>query len=111
MDLRTLLIAQTCMLVATAAMLWIALSDADRRNGLRTWMLAVTSQGVAYLLLAGAGRLPVLASALLGNLLGALSVALFFVAIRQFVDRSYSVPRRAVTGPVPPSRWQLRWPA
>jgi len=95
MDLRTLLIAQTCMLVATAAMLWIARSDADRRNGLRTWMLGVTSQGIAYLLLAGAGRLPVLVSALLGNLLGALSVALFFVAIRQFLDQTYSVPRLA----------------
>ncbi|WP_077036723.1 GGDEF domain-containing protein [Pelomonas sp. KK5] len=95
MDLRTLLIAQTCALGATAVMLWIARSDTDRRNGLRTWMLAVTSQAIAYLLLANAGRLPVLASALLGNLLGALSVALFFVAIRQFLGMAYSVVRLA----------------
>jgi diguanylate cyclase (GGDEF)-like protein len=95
MDLRTLLIAQTCALGATAAMLWIARSETDRRNGLRTWMLAVTSQAVAYLLLTNAGRLPVFASALLGNALGALSVALFFVAVRQFLGLAYSVPRLA----------------
>ncbi len=87
MDLRTLFIAQTCALGATAAMLWAARGEADRHNGLRTWMFAVTAQGIAYLLLAYAGSLPVLLSALLGNALGALSVALFFVAIRQFLGR------------------------
>jgi len=66
-------------------MLWVARSGDDRRNGLRTWTLAVTSQGLAYLLLANAGRLPVLATAVLANAAGALSVALFFVAIRQFL--------------------------
>lgn len=95
MDIRTLFLAQTCALVATAAMLWIARGPADRGNGLQTWTLGVTSQGIAYLLLANAGRLPVLASALLGNLLGALSVALFFVAIRQFTGRPYSLPALA----------------
>ncbi len=98
MDLRTLLIAQTLVLGATAAMLWAARGEADRHNGLRTWMFAVTSQSVAYLLLAGAGSLPVLLSALLGNALGALSVALFFVAIRQFLGRPFSLPWLAVMG-------------
>ncbi|RQP21995.1 GGDEF domain-containing protein [Piscinibacter terrae] len=85
MDLRTLFYAQTGALIATAAMLWIARAEADSRNGLRTWTFAITSQGVAYLLLASAGRLPVLLTAVLGNALGALSVALFMVAIRQFL--------------------------
>lgn len=91
-DVRTLFLAQTCALVATAAMLWVARSDADRGNGLRTWTFAVTAQGLAYLLLANTGHLPVWLSALAANLLGALSVALFFVAIRQFIGRSYSLP-------------------
>ncbi len=98
MDLRTLLIAQTCALGATAAMLWAARSEADRHNGLRTWMFAVTSQSIAYLLLASAGSLPVLLSAYLGNALGALSVALFFVAIRQFLGRPFSVPWLSAMG-------------
>ncbi len=98
MDLRTLLIAQTCALGATAVMLWAARSAADRHNGLRTWMFAVTSQGIAYLLLANAGRLPVLLSALLGNALGALSVALIFVAIRQFLGRPFQVRWLAAMG-------------
>ncbi|MDN3920182.1 GGDEF domain-containing protein [Roseateles violae] len=92
MDLRTLFIAQTCALIAIAAMLWIARAPDDRRNGLRTWTLAVSSQGIAYLLLANAGRLPVLLSALLGNAAGALSVALFYVAIRQFLGLRYRWP-------------------
>lgn len=92
MDLRTLFLAQTGALVATAAMLWVARADADRRNGLRTWTFAITSQGIAYLLLANAGRLPVLLSAVAGNALGAASVALFMVAIREFLGRSFSVP-------------------
>jgi hypothetical protein len=53
-DLRTLFLAQTLLLTATAATLWIARADADRRNGLRTWMFALTAQGIAYLLLANA---------------------------------------------------------
>jgi diguanylate cyclase (GGDEF)-like protein len=86
MDLRTLFLAQTGALGATAAMLWVARAEADERNGLGTWTYAVTSQGLAYLLLANAGRLPVWMSAFLGNMLGALSVLLFFVAIRRFLQ-------------------------
>jgi len=98
MDLRTLLIAQTCALGATGAMLWVARTDADRHNGLRTWMFAVISQGLAYLLLATAAQLPLALGAALGNALGALSVALFFVAIRQFLGRPFSVPWLAAMG-------------
>ncbi|HEY4079729.1 MAG TPA: GGDEF domain-containing protein [Burkholderiaceae bacterium] len=87
MDVRTLFLAQTGALGATAAMLWVARAEADERNGLGTWTYAVTSQGLAYLLLANAGRIPTWMSALLGNMLGALSVLLFFVAIRQFLQR------------------------
>ena len=87
MDVRTLFLAQTGALGATAAMLWVARAEADERNGLGTWTYAVTSQGLAYLLLANAGRIPTWMSALLGNLLGALSVLLFFVAVRQFLQR------------------------
>jgi len=92
MDIRTLFMAQTCALVATAAMLWVARSPADRSNGLRTWTLAISAQGLAYLLLANAGRLPLLLSGACANALGALSVALFFVAIRQFLGLRYSRP-------------------
>ena len=83
MDLRTLFLAQTCALAATAAMLWFARSDADRRNGLQSWTFALTSQSLAYFVLAARG-LPPLVSGLVGNAAGAVSVALFFVAIRQF---------------------------
>jgi diguanylate cyclase (GGDEF)-like protein len=91
LDLRTLFYAQTGALIATAAMLWIARADSDSRNGLRTWTFAITSQGVAYMLLASAGRLPVLLTAVLGNALGAISVALFVVAIRQFLGLRHDV--------------------
>ncbi len=85
MDIRTLFLAQTCALAATALMLWLARSPADRHNGLHTWMLASGCQALAYLLLANQGRLPVLLTAATGNALGAVSLALFFVAIRQFL--------------------------
>lgn len=88
MDVRTLFLAQTCALLASAAMLWIARGEADRRNGLRLWMLAVAGQGLAYALLSNAGRLPSLLSAGLGNALGAVSVALFHAAIRQFLGHA-----------------------
>lgn len=88
MDVRTLFLAQTCALLASAAMLWIARGEADRRNGLRLWMLAVAGQGLAYALLSNAGRLPSLLSAGLGNALGAVSVALFHAAIRQFLGQT-----------------------
>jgi diguanylate cyclase (GGDEF)-like protein len=90
MDVRTLFLAQTGALAAIAAMLWVARADADAKNGLSTWTLAVTSQGIAFLLLANAGRIPVWLSAFVGNALGALSVVLFFVAIRQFLGRGFS---------------------
>ncbi len=89
MDLHTLFLGQTCALAATAAMLWVSRSDADRGNGMRTWMHAVTIQAIAYLLLASPGRLPPTLVAVVGNFAGALSVALFFVAIRQFAGRGF----------------------
>jgi len=89
-DVRTLFLAQTLALVTSAAMLWAARAQADERNGLRTWMLAISCQGLAYLLLANAGRLPALLSGGLGNALGSLSVAGFYIAIRQFLGLPYS---------------------
>lgn len=71
-------------------MLWVSRTEADDRNGMATWTVAVTSQGIAYLLLANAGRVPVWLSAFVGNALGAISVVLFFVAIRQFLGRGFS---------------------
>lgn len=90
MDVRTLFIAQTSALAAIASMLWASRTEADDRNGMATWTVAVTSQGIAYLLLANAGRVPVWLSAFVGNALGAISVVLFFVAIRQFLGRGFS---------------------
>ncbi len=92
MDLRTLFLAQTCALAATAAMLWGSRSDADRRNGMRTWTGAITSQAIAYFVLAHTPWLPAVVTALVGNFAGALSVALFFAALRQFAGRGYSRP-------------------
>jgi diguanylate cyclase (GGDEF)-like protein len=89
-DLRTLFLAQTCALAAMAVMFWVARTEADRSNGLRTWTQAVTSQGLAFLLLANAGRVPTWLSAWVANALGAAGVALFFVAIRQFLGRGFS---------------------
>jgi hypothetical protein len=89
MDVRTLFLAQTGALGATAAMLWLARTEADERSGLRIWTWAVTIQAVAYLLLANAGRLPVWLSAFGGNVLGATSVALFFAAIRRLLQRPH----------------------
>ncbi len=84
MDLRTLFLAQTCALAATAAMLWFTRSEANRDNGLRTWTIAIASQALAYLLLSNARWLPAAFTTVTGNAAGATSVALFFVAIRQF---------------------------
>jgi diguanylate cyclase (GGDEF)-like protein len=98
LDLHTLFIAQTCALAATAAMLWVSRSDADRSNGMRTWMYAITTQAIAFLLLASPGPLPATLVALVGNFAGALSVALFFAAIRQFAGRG--VDRRLLVAMV-----------
>ena len=90
MDLHTLFLGQTCLLAATSAMLWISRSDADRGNGMRMWRYAITSQAVAYLVLATpAGGLSAVVTGLVANLAGAISVALFFIAIRQFAGRSH----------------------
>lgn len=90
MDLHTLFLGQTCLLAATAVMLWVSRSDADRGNGMRTWRWAITSEAVAYLLLAtpAAGAWAV-ATGLVANLAGAVGVAQFFIAIRQFAGRAY----------------------
>ena len=85
MDLHTLFVAQTCLLAAMAAMLWVSRSDADRGNGMRTWRLAITSTAVAYLLLAiPATGTAATVTGLVANLAGAIGVALFFVGIRRF---------------------------
>ena len=90
MDLHTLFLGQTCLLAATSAMLWISRSDADRGNGMRMWRYAITSQAVAYLVLATpAGGLSAVVTGLVANLAGAIGVALFFIAIRQFAGRGY----------------------
>ena len=90
MDLHTLFLGQTCLLAATSAMLWISRSDADRGNGMRMWRWAITTQALAYLLLAmPAAGLSAVATGLLANLAGAISVAQFFIAIRQFAGRPF----------------------
>ena len=90
LDLHTLFLGQTCLLAATAAMLWVARSDADRGNGMRMWRYAITSQALAYLVLATpAGGLSAAVTGLVANLAGAVGVALFFIAIRQFTGRPY----------------------
>ena len=90
MDLHTLFLGQTCLLAATSAMLWISRSDADRGNGMRMWRYAITSQAVAYLVLATpAGGLSAVVTGLVANLTGAIGVALFFIAIRQFAGRGH----------------------
>ncbi len=90
MDLHTLFLGQTCLLAATSAMLWISRSGADRGNGMRMWRYAITSQAVAYLVLATpAGGLSAVVTGLVANLTGAIGVALFFIAIRQFAGRGY----------------------
>ena len=114
MDVRTLFLAQTGALGATAVMLWAARAEADERSGLGTWTWAVTSQAVAYLLLANAGRLPVWLSAFGGNALGALSVALFFAAIRRLLQREFQwwplvamVPLVAAVGGLSGEQYEL----
>ncbi|MCV2421066.1 diguanylate cyclase [Paucibacter sp. DJ2R-2] len=89
MDLRTLFLAQTALLVTVAFTLWLARSSADQANGLRTWTWGIAAEGLSYSLLAGAGHLPALLSGGLANALGALGVALLFVAIRQFLGLAW----------------------
>jgi diguanylate cyclase (GGDEF)-like protein len=92
LDLHTLFLGQTCLLAATAAMLWLSRSDADRGNGMRMWRYAITSQAVAYLVLALRVSGPAATVAgLVANFAGALGVALFFVAIRRFVGRTVAL--------------------
>jgi diguanylate cyclase (GGDEF)-like protein len=94
LDLHTLFLGQTCLLAATAAMLWVARSDADRGNGMRMWRYAVTSQALAYLVLATPAAGPsAIVTGLVANLAGAVGVALFFIAIRQFAGREYGLRR------------------
>jgi diguanylate cyclase (GGDEF)-like protein len=89
LDLHTLFLGQTCLLAATAAMLWLSRSDADRGNGMRMWRFAITSQAIAYLVLALPGDAPsATVAGLVANLAGAVGVALFFIAIRQFAGRT-----------------------
>jgi len=85
LDLHTLFLAQTCLLAAMAAMLWVSRSDADRGNGMRAWRLAITSQSVAYLVLAIPAAGPVATfTGLVANLAGASGVALYFTGVRRF---------------------------
>ena len=96
MDLHTLFLGQTCLLAATAAMLWVSRSDADRGNGMRMWRWAITSQALAYLLLATPAVGPAATiTGLVANLAGAVGVALFFVAIRQFAGLGFGRRRLA----------------
>jgi diguanylate cyclase (GGDEF)-like protein len=88
-DIHTLFLAQTCLLALTAAMLWAARSDADRRDGLRAWTFAITLESVAYLVLAWTPGMPAVTKAIVGNAAGAASVALAYVAIRQFAGRPW----------------------
>jgi len=92
LDLHTLFLAQTCLLAAMAAMLWVSRTSADRGNGMRMWRLAITSQAVAYLVLAipAAGPLARV-TGLVANLAGAAGVALFFTGIRRFAGMGYDV--------------------
>ena len=96
MDLHTLFLGQTCLLAATAAMLWVSRSDADRGNGMRMWRWAITSEALAYLVLATPmGGLSATVTGLVANLAGAVGVALFFIAIRTFAGRPYDKRRLA----------------
>jgi diguanylate cyclase (GGDEF)-like protein len=96
LDLHTLFLGQTCLLAATAAMLWVSRSDADRGNGMRMWRYAITSQALAYLVLATpAGGLSATVTGLVANLAGAVGVALFFVAIRRFAGLGFGGRRLA----------------
>lgn len=88
MDLHTLFLGQTCLLAAMSAMLWVSRSDADRGNGMRPWRWAITSQALAYLVLATPdGGLSATVTGLVANLAGAVGVALYFMAIRTFAGR------------------------
>ena len=90
MDLHTLFLGQTCLLAATAAMLWVSRTEADRGNGMQMWRWAITSQALAYLVLATPqGGLSATVTGLVANLAGAIGVALFFIAIRTFAGRGF----------------------
>jgi len=91
LDLHTLFLSQTCLLAATAAMLWVARDEADRANGMQTWRYAITSQSIAYLVLAMPARgAAAVTTGFVANFAGAVGVALFFIAIRQFTGRAYN---------------------
>ena len=92
LDLHTLFLAQTCLLAAMAAMLWVSRSDADRANGMRAWRLAITSTAIAYLVLAlPATGAAATATGLVANLAGSTGVALFFIGIRRFAGVGYDL--------------------
>lgn len=92
MDLHTLFLAQTCLLAALAAMLWVSRTDADRGNGMWMWRAATTSQAIAYLVLAIPATGPAAtATGLVANLAGAVGVALYFTGIRRFAGVGYDV--------------------
>jgi diguanylate cyclase (GGDEF)-like protein len=92
LDLHTLFLAQTCLLAAMAAMLWVSRTPADHGNGMWPWRLAITCQAVAYLVLAIPATGPVArATGLVANLAGAVGVALFFTGIRRFAGVGYDV--------------------
>src|SRR4051812_4583939 len=75
-------------------MLWVARSVADRGNGMRMWRYAITSQAIAYLVLALNVSGPAASVAGLGaNFAGAPGGALFFIAIRQYAGRSVGLRR------------------
>jgi diguanylate cyclase (GGDEF)-like protein len=96
LDLHTLFLGQTCLLAATATMLWVSRSDADRGNGMRMWRWGTTSEALAYLVLATpVGGLSATVTGLVANLAGAIGVALLFIAIRTFAGRPYDVRRLA----------------
>lgn len=96
MDIRTLLLAQTGVAAAMAAMFWFARGPDDRGTGLHAWTLALTAQGAACLLFANAGHEPPLFVAIFGNAARAMAVALSYVAIRQFFGRPFGVHGLAV---------------
>ena len=75
-----------------AAMLWVSRTLVDRDNGMWMWRLAITSQAVAYLVLAIPASGPLArATGLVANLAGAAGVALFFTGIRRFAGVGYDV--------------------
>lgn len=96
MDIRTLLLAQTAVSAAMAAMFWFARGRDDRANGLHAWTLALTAQGAACLIFASAGYAAPLFVAIVGNAMRATATVLSYVAIRQFLGRPFGTRGLAV---------------